>query len=209
MQTTKSKGRIYLTIVYLVRHGQTVLSEKGQFCGRTDPDLSAGGAQNVRALAGWLAGESLPAQVFTSPLLRARQTARLLEAAWPPPAIEPRLRESDFGDWEGLDGDELQAHDPAGFAAWIADPVGFRPPGGESVGELCERVAEFFQEALERFADQTIAAVCHGGPIRAMVLAGLGLPLECFWHFNPPWASVSRLEVRGPVRQLRYFGQRG
>ncbi|AGY59266.1 histidine phosphatase family protein [Gloeobacter kilaueensis] len=198
--------------LYLIRHGETRLSEERRFCGSTDPPLSTTGVSNVEKLAHWLAAhQPLPDIVFTSPLQRARRTAELLEPLWPAATVqvEPRVAETDFGAWEGWSGDQIQQEDPARFARWMADPLSFQPPGGESVAELLVRVESFLNELLARPADKNVAIVCHGGVIRAFLLVALGLPAHLFWHFNPPWASVSLLQMSDPIRRLHFLGQRG
>lgn len=200
-----------MATLYLVRHGRTEWSDSRRFCGSSDPPLTLAGAAEVQALGAWLSREPVPTAIFTSPRQRARMTADLLASTWPHAAtapVEARIAETDFGRWEGLKGEEIQQHDPGEFARWCSDPVGFEPPGGESVARLDARVQSLLHE-LEGYSGERVALVSHGGPIRILVLRTLGLPLTYFWHFNPPWASVSLVYNEGQIRRLEYFGQRG
>ncbi len=201
-----------MTGIYLIRHGETRLSEERRFYGSTDPELAPSGIANTRRLALWLKAQVVPSVIYVSPLRRAQETAQILhESLWSTAALEsePALRETYFGEWEGLSGDELTSRYPEQFALWRSNPVRFEPPGGESVAQLATRVGAFYEQLQARHPVETVALVCHGGPIRALLLLALDLPLTHFWHFNPPWASVSYLEVSGEFNQLRYFGQRG
>ncbi|MBC8123596.1 MAG: histidine phosphatase family protein [Gemmatimonadaceae bacterium] len=194
-----------MTWMYLVRHGQTALSAQRRFCGRSDVRLSAEGRRGVECLQ-WSGPP--PTVAYTSPLLRARETAKLLNAQLPRLVwqVEPRLQESDFGQWESLSGDELTERYPEALLNWQADPLGFVPPGGESVLCMAGRVLNFYHQALELHAHQTVILVTHGGPIRVMLLAALGLPLTEFWDWDPPCPSVSCIEV-GERTTVHYFGR--
>ena len=104
--------------------------------------------------------------IASSPSLRCRRLAEALHAhalanghAPAPLRIDERLRELDFGDWEGLRWDDIQR---ASLDAWSADVAGFAPPGGESFDRLVERV----REALDAL-DRPHVVITHAGVIRA------------------------------------------
>jgi len=199
-----------MPLITLVRHGQTAHSLARRFSGHNAEPLSAVGINNVRALRHWCSTQiPSPGVICTSALLRAQQTADLLGYSPKLRLVDPRLNESDFGAWEGLTGDEISARYPAEFAQWIADPTGFTPPGGESVQALASRVLECYRELCAHYSDEALMLVCHGGAIRAIVLAELGLGLDRFWQLNPPWASATGLEPSAGHSRLLFFGQRG
>ncbi len=109
-------------------------------------------------------------RIVSSTSLRCSRLARLLAGRLGLPlCLETRLRELDFGEWEGRSWDEIARSDPARFEAWSGNWQRAAPPGGESVGELVRRVAEFVVE----LPDECVLVVTHAGPIRAMrVLLG-------------------------------------
>jgi broad specificity phosphatase PhoE len=110
-----------------------------------------------------------------SPLARASQTMEIIrpELGLPPEGYrtDDRLREIDYGHWEGRLWNELPATDPEDYAAREADKWDWQPKGGESFRMLSERVARWLGE-VER--DTIVAA--HGGVSR--VLRGLVLDLQ-------------------------------
>ena len=128
------------TRLVLVRHAQTDESARGRCYGRLDVQLSPRGLRQAQALADTLAGLPLAA-VYSSPLVRALDTARPLAAARGlEPAVLEGLAELDFGEVEGLAYDEIEAERPELFHAWMDDPARVRFPGGESLADLRARV---------------------------------------------------------------------
>ncbi|UPG71210.1 histidine phosphatase family protein [Roseomonas gilardii subsp. gilardii] len=98
--------------------------------------------------------------LLSSPAQRCRDLAQHLG---PAPRLEPRLREVDFGAWEGLPWDAVPR---AALDAWAADPSGFTPPGGESMGDLLARLGALAGEL--RRAGRDAVLVTHGGPMRVL-----------------------------------------
>ena len=151
--------------LYLARHGRTAYNLEGRFQGQQPVPLDATG----RAQAGELAERAAAygfAALWTSPLLRARETAdvvaRRLGLA---PIEDARLMETDAGDWTDRSFADVQAEAPELFAAFLAGDAGFAFPGGESFAEQETRVAAALDD-VER--DELPAlVVCHGMVIRA------------------------------------------
>lgn len=165
-----------MTMVALLRHAPTDWNASGRIQGRTDRPLSRSGrtmAQGWRlpaALAGW--------RVVTSPLVRARETARCMGLTVA--ATEPRLIEMDWGAWAGATLEELRSKHGAAMAANEARGLDFRPEGGESPREVCLRFSQWLTEVAE--ADSPVVAVSHRGVQRA------ALVLACGWDMTgkPP-----------------------
>lgn len=107
------------------------------------------------------------AQAYTSPLSRCRQ---LVDALGISASNDVRLMERHFGHWEGRLWSSFSA---AEFDPWLADPMGFRPPGGESSDQLRARVQEF----LHRSPNNTSILFTHGGVIRMLDCLLNGRPL--------------------------------
>ena len=118
--------------VYVVRHGETAWSVTGQHTGLTDLALTLQGEEQARALAGWLRGVSF-AQVFSSPLQRARRTCALAGFG-NTVELEADLVEWNYGDYEGRTLAEIHALNPK----WELFRDGC--PGGESVAQITARV---------------------------------------------------------------------
>lgn len=152
----------------LIRHGLTAWNVSGRFQGHTDQPLSDDGRDQARALARYL--EPLDAaDVWTSPLRRARETAAI---AFPTTdvRVDPRLMELHFGDFEGSTQAENEAHER--WPWWFEDPFGRRAPGGESYGELRERVVAWYDD-LPR--DGHVVAVTHSGTIQMLLSHVIGV----------------------------------
>jgi probable phosphoglycerate mutase len=166
--------------IYYIRHGETEWNALGRLQGVQDIPLNAlGRRQSVHAgeiLAELLTrnGKSASSIGFVaSPLGRARQTMDLVRGALKLPlsgyAIDDRLREIGYGEWEGSTLAEMQAKDPDLFARRQAAKWTVAPPGGETYVAVQTRVSEWHR-ALEADA----VAVAHGGTLRALMVA-LGL----------------------------------
>lgn len=126
-----------LTLV-LTRHGLTDRSDPEQHLGQgIDIGLSAAGRAQAAALAGRIADERFD-RIVASPLRRAMETAATV-AGDRPVEPDPRLKEMDYGAWEGLTYAEIDERDAALRAHWVADPASLACPGGESGADVAVR----------------------------------------------------------------------
>src|SRR5258707_6979697 len=159
----------------LVRHGEASGNREMRYLGATDAPLTERGQAQAHQLAGALALYRLVA-LYTSPLLRARQTAEAVAAVLGLVVVaDPRLREEDFGAWENRTRAEVQAADPQHLAAWEAGGT-IAPPGVERLMAVRERVAECADALARRHPGETVLLASHVGPIKALVCAALELP---------------------------------
>ena len=153
------------TRVYFARHGQTAYNREGRFQGQMPVPLDDTGRAQATELAERAAGYGFAA-LWSSPLLRARETADVVAARTGlPPREDPRLMETDAGEWTDRTFAAVQAAAPEQFAAFLAGAHDFAFPGGESLAEQEVRVAA----ALQRIEGGELPAlvVCHGMVIRA------------------------------------------
>jgi broad specificity phosphatase PhoE len=162
-------------LLYYVRHGLTDWNLAGRLQGHRDTPLNqTGRAQAARCgeiLRDLFARVDRPAAHYdyvSSPLGRARDTMEILRATLglPPAgyAIEPRLTEISFGEWEGLTYPEVMLRDPDVVAKREADKWEFLPPGGENYRQLALRVGAWYATLKH---DTVVCA--HGGTGRALV----------------------------------------
>ncbi len=166
-----------VTRLLLIRHGEASGNRELRYLGATDALLTPTGAEQASRLADALRLAPIGA-IYASPLARARATAEALAVVRNPaltPQLDARLREQDYGAWEGLTRAEAQARDPKAHAAWEAGAE-VAPPTGESLDALRARSIDCAQELAQRHAGEVIALVSHVGPIKALVCAALGLP---------------------------------
>ena len=155
----------------LLRHGHTEWNRAGRIQGRSDIPLDAAARAEVAAQA--LRAPWVPAELWSSPLQRAAETARLVSGR--EPRCAPELTEMFWGSWEGRHGLELKAEPGSGFRDiehWGWD---YRPPGGESPAEVWARI-EPWLAGLRRDA----VAVCHIGIMRMILAKAHG------WDFDGP-----------------------
>ncbi|NPV68505.1 MAG: histidine phosphatase family protein [Anaerolineae bacterium] len=186
------------TILTLVRHGHTEWNGLGRYQGLAPVPLSERGRLQAEHLAQALApgdpmGDpvSRPIQaIYSSDLLRCRQTAAPIAAALGLPVqFDPRLREADYGHWQGLTREEAARWDPEAYAAYRADPDGVAIPGGESHQMLANRVLAALADVLARHGGEHVLLVTHGGPLRAI------LEHYDLWQGGHPPGNASRTVI--------------
>ncbi|ASM71075.1 MULTISPECIES: histidine phosphatase family protein [Roseobacteraceae] len=155
----------------LLRHGHTAWNRAHRIQGRTDiplDDAAIAGLGALRLPAPWDT-----AQIWSSPLLRAVQTARLVSGRVP--LTDPALMEMNWGNWEGLHGTDLRADRASGFCDIEDWGWNFAPPEGESPAAVRARLIPW-ANALARDS----VAVCHIGVMRVLLAHATG------WDFDGP-----------------------
>lgn len=131
----------------LVRHGTTRWNREKRYLGHTDIPLDPGGRDELAPLARELAGKAFH-RVYCSDLARCRETLAIISPAHADTAMyDPRLREMDFGAWEGHTYEQLQ-HESL-YRQWIDSPQQVTPPGGESWADFAGRVDGFIGSLLK------------------------------------------------------------
>jgi broad specificity phosphatase PhoE len=152
-------------VIWLARHGETAYNAERRFQGQGTVPLSERGLEQARELAGEAAGHGF-ASLWSSPLPRARQTAEVVaERLGLAIADEPRLMETDAGDWTDRPFAEVQASDPERFAAFVAGDPAFAFPGGESFSAQQERVSAALAD-IRAAGPLPALVVCHRNSIR-------------------------------------------
>lgn len=148
--------------VWLVRHGQTDWNLERRYQGHSDVPLNATGVQQAALAAEALMGRRYAA-IYSSDLRRARTTAEIIAQRLGMEVIlDPRLREVNFGAWEGLVAAQIQERFPTEWNARLADTQHARPPGGESVQDVAARVWAALDEITARHPHQPLIVVSHG-----------------------------------------------
>lgn len=189
----------------LVRHGETEWNSSFRFQGQTDIPLGDEGRRQASLLAERLSQVQFE-KICSSPLSRAYETAAIITAvSSSAPAIVPleQLSEMCFGDWEGLTTGEVEKKFPDLFSDWRDDPSKVHVPGGESFGDLVERVGTGIRRVISG-GERNILAVCHGGTIRAALVSMIGIPVSASWKLRVDNCSITAIDI-GPERiTLRY-----
>jgi broad specificity phosphatase PhoE len=167
------------TRFFLVRHGETVANREYRYVGRRDDALSAEGESQAASL-GEAFAELAVSAVVSSPLVRCFETARRIAAARGLEIeVDDRLREQDYGAWEGLTRAEVLARS-AGDRELLerAEKDGrIAPPRGESLQAVQLRLLGLVEELAARRAGEWLVLVSHVGPIKALLAAALEIPV--------------------------------
>jgi broad specificity phosphatase PhoE len=180
----------------LIRHGPTAWNAARRFQGRSDIPLSAQGRAHARALASALRLEGFD-KVYSSDLGRALQTARAIaEASGAEVVIDARLREFDFGRWEGLTWEEIVAAYPALVGSTPTAATDYAPDEGESFADVRRRVQEFLDGLPAPQPDSPIGVVTHAGTLHAF-FAALGLEASRF-----STSGITRVAISGGHARL-------
>jgi broad specificity phosphatase PhoE len=191
------------TRTILVRHTEPESSAFGRCYGRLDVDLSERGRCHADAVGVALAEFGVQI-LYSSPLRRAEETARLIGARL---ELEPRvhagLAEIDFGELEGRAYDEIAASEPALYRLWMERPTAVRFPGGESYSDLSARVADVLAEICGKHGDSVVAVVAHAGVIRAMLAPALGLRDDEVFAIPQEYGGVSIVDWSGECALVR------
>jgi broad specificity phosphatase PhoE len=180
-------------VLILVRHGESVANAQGLLLGRTDAELTDVGRAQARSARALLTRPV--AEVRSSPLRRARDTAELL-ALGPPIQVDERWIEVDYGEFEcqPLGGIPAEV-----WQRWQRDRD-FRPEGGETLAEVDARIAAVCTDlfavegagARRPDGEGDVVVVSHVSPIKAAVAWALGT-VDLYWRLHLRTASVTRI----------------
>lgn len=184
--------------LFIARHGATQHNLEGRLTGQIDAPLSALGERQAVALARRLATWRFDA-IIASDLMRARTTAEAVATHHRMPVLlDVDLREIDMGDWAGRPYAEWTDEERLRFHAMECDPTGnVSAPGGESFAMLADRVERALQRARERYADETVLWVTHGGVISALLVRALGLEFHRRHQFRRANCALFELRYEG------------
>lgn len=160
-------------ILYVFRHGETQDNADMIFCGWRDVGLTETGVQQAEILAEKLKDKKID-RLYSSDMIRAIDTMKIAMSLNPENrdkhvAEDNRLRERNYGEWQGYS--KLQKHleDPEGLHK-VRRGYEDEPPNGESLHDTVNRVSDFLDELLEKMRSERFNAAisCHGNSIRGI-----------------------------------------
>ena len=190
----------------LIRHGETDWNRSGQVMGNQPIPLNRTGEQQACACADMLAQTPI-AGIYTSPVLRAVQTAEIVGRMHAVPVHHtPGLSEIGVGDWINRYWKELD-EDPA-KRDWYLHPDRARPSGGETLCDVQQRAVAAVEQALQVTQETPYVFVSHGDVIRALLAHYLRLDLNALRHARIDHAGVSGLEVTESATHLLVLNHR-
>jgi alpha-ribazole phosphatase len=182
--------------IIFVRHGKTEMNEKKKLGGITDSPLSQAGKEEAKA-----AGQSLEGiefgRVYMSPLRRAVQTAKILNVIG---ETDERLREMNFGIFEGLTYGEAMQMYPKEAKSWAEDLINYRIPGGESLKDVYERAAGFLDSLREE--KDPVLVVTHAGIINCALCSIFGDP-GYYYRFSSAHCRFTTISLESGFKYIK------
>jgi broad specificity phosphatase PhoE len=196
--------------IFLVRHGESTDNEAGdRFSGITDCDLTEKGIKQAEEVGKKLQLEHIE-YIYTSPMKRAIETARKIQLqAGGALVIDRRLREIDYGDWEGLTRQEVFQKWPELYNKWKQDPVTFYPHNAERPQLALERIINFWDDLRTKLILENIKVVVivsHKSILRLLISYLKNEPLKKYREHLSFNCSITKviLNKQGDNAQVVY-----
>ena len=181
------------TTILLARHGECRGSIEGLFRGRVDFPLNERGLRQAAELGAALR-PYIPKAVVTSPLLRAKDTARAIAAACSIPVEEDEgFNNTCLGIWEGRPKKEIAGLYPEQWKIWLENPERLAVEGAESMDDVLRRSMAALDRAAAKYRGGTCAVVTHRTVIKPLLAGCLGIPSPYFWKVHMDTGSYSIL----------------
>lgn len=187
-----------MTLLYLIRHGETLWNAERRMQGWTDSPLSERGIQQARALAERLRKVEFAA-IYSSPTGRAFQTAEIVRDRRALDIVpRPELREINLGDWEGRKWEELAKEEPERAERFWQSPHLYEPRSGETYEQVRQRAVPAIHEiAAAHGAEEKVLVVTHTVVLKLIVAHFEGQPLAGIWettYLKPTSLTLVRVE---------------
>ena len=185
--------------IYLVRHGETEWNRTRRFQGRSNLPLNQEGKKQVRALALALKNDPLTA-IYTSPLIRAFETARLIKVFHPStPIIEEKgLIEMNLGEFDGMKVQDWAEQYPDIRKSWNKNPASVKMPGGESLKEVQARAKETLERITRIYSTDTTILISSHNFVNLTILCDLlKIPLNRFRELRQENAAFNVICKKG------------
>jgi broad specificity phosphatase PhoE len=185
-----------MTTIYLIRHGETEWNKEEIFRGRTDISLNEVGFREAELIGEYLKGKDIHV-IYSSPLLRAKETARRIAQVF---NLKVQLLEGiidmSFGKWEGRPLREVRIHDGELYQQWREQPHLVKLPGGESLDEVRMRAMAALEAVMESYHGNNIVLVSHR-VINKVILCGiLGIDNSHFWQISQDTAAINLIQFK-------------
>src|SRR5687768_5497484 len=184
------------TRLILLRHGEPDETIHGRCYGRLDPGLSHRGREQMRQ-AWLLLDKESPSAICRSPSRRAVESTALRSIDTPAAAVDERLREIDFGAFEGLTYNEISTQYPQKYDQWMTRPTDVVFPDGESFATMSARVHEALEQIWRKHSGETIVTVSHGGVTRVALAHALDLDPRRIFRLAQGYACVNVIDYAG------------
>jgi len=189
-----------MTLIILVRHGETEWNRVERFRGNADIPLSENGLKQAEFLARRIMAQWTPVAIYTSPLSRAIRTAELIAGFRELPVqIHLGLSDVDYGQWQGLTPDDVKTRWPELFERWRTCPEDLHFPGGESLAERQKIGVSAVKEIAEKHPGETVVCVGHTVINRLILIGLLDLGMSYFWRIKQDNCALNVIEKKGAL----------
>lgn len=192
-----------MSIIYLIRHGESVGNFENRFRGRHDFPLNENGLEQARALKKALQNIDFRA-IYSSPLSRAFQTAEILADGKLPVNIHEGFNNISLGPWENRRKEEIQKKYPDLWQVWKTQPERLSVPGMESLQQVRERSFNALKGLIAKHPQDTIAVVTHRAVLKPLFAAVLDMPEPYFWKIHIDTAAYAVLQYH-PERGFTFM----
>ena len=200
------------TTIYLIRHGETVLTPFKKFSGDgpLNPELTDIGLAQAEKVAAAVTKLN-PEVIIASPLKRTTQTAEAISRTTGLSIVfEETWIECSFGIWDGLSIEDVKEKYPADYQAWISS-TGFAPPEGESYDNVAVRIDAALNQIAAEYPGQRVVVVSHNGAIKSAAKVVVGAPAESIFHIDVSPCSITTVSIwpSDGLRALRSLNEQG
>ncbi len=188
----------------IVRHGATKWNKINKIQGCSDIPLSNVGINQGYLLANRLKKIDIDF-VFSSDLSRAADTAKIICNIINLPFVQDsRLREMNFGNWEGLSLKQIINSDKLKFDQWRNHPSLVKFENGESIYDVKERALDFFNDIYSKYEDSNVLLVSHGTFIKVLIIALLDADMDLYKNLKQDNTAVNIIKLvnKRPVLKL-------
>jgi len=199
----------HFKICYIIRHGETVFNVEDRFCGSSDPQLTENGLRQAEDVADYLLRQhERVGRVYTSHLHRALAFARVISSKLEAPlVIDDRLRELDYGEWEGLTRAEVEKKWSKLYALYLKNPERHRPDTSETIEHANARIKEFWSDLTHALFEEeldAVAIITHKDVGRLLLCNIKGIPLSQYRSLTMDNGSIAKVEIdnQGNARVL-------
>lgn len=180
------------TKIILIRHGETEYNNKGIFRGRMDVELNENGKEQAHELAQELEEQFDINKIYTSPLIRSKETAVILGEELDLEVVEEDgFNNIDLGNWQGTPKEEIKTKFPNMWKKWVYQPEELEIPSGETLNGILKRVKEAINRTVGENKGKTIAIVSHRSILKVLIAYLLGIKQDYFWKFRLENCSYS------------------
>ena len=177
-----------------MRHGEVANNGEKRYNGHIDIDITQKGVDQMHRLAGLLEGKAIVA-VYSSDLIRSVKGAEIVSRRLGLEHTPVRaLRERSVGKWEGLTAEEIKERYPEEFTAWRADLMNYRPPGGECLADVRDRIMPEYRRLVANHPGEEIALLLHGGVNRVILAEALGLPPLNLFRIDQAFGALNIID---------------